>query len=81
MLYLAEKFAAFIPKAPAQRTQCLNWLFWNIGSVPFLGGGFGHFYAYAPEKLEYPIDRYTMEVKRQLDLLDQHLSWQPLSLR
>ena len=74
MLYLAEKFDAFIPKTPAQRTQCLNWLFWNIGSVPFLGGGFGHFYAYAPEKLEYPIERYTMEVKRQLDLLDQHLA-------
>lgn len=74
MLYLAEKFAAFIPKAPAQRTQCLNWLFWNIGSVPFLGGGFGHFFAYAPEKLEYPIERYTMEVKRQLNLLDQHLA-------
>ena len=74
MLYLAEKFDAFIPKAPAQRTQCLNWLFWNIGSVPFLGGGFGHFYAYAPEKLEYPIERYTMEVKRQLNLLDQHLA-------
>lgn len=74
MLYLAERFDAFIPKTPAQRTQCLNWLFWNIGSVPFLGGGFGHFYAYAPEKLEYPIERYTMEVKRQLDLLDQHLA-------
>lgn len=74
MLYLAEKFAAFIPKSPAQRTQCLNWLFWNIGSVPFLGGGFGHFFAYAPEKLEYPIERYTMEVKRQLNLLDQHLA-------
>ena len=74
MLYLAEKFDAFIPKAPAQRTECLNWLFWNIGSVPFLGGGFGHFYAYAPEKLEYPIDRYTMEVKRQLNLLDQRLA-------
>jgi GST-like protein len=74
MLYLAERFDAFIPKTLAQRTQCLNWLFWNIGSVPFLGGGFGHFYAYAPEKLEYPIERYTMEVKRQLDLLDQHLA-------
>jgi GST-like protein len=74
MLYLAEKFDAFIPKSPAERTQCLNWLFWNIGSVPFLGGGFGHFYAYAPEKLEYPIERYTMEVKRQLNLLDQHLA-------
>jgi GST-like protein len=74
MLYLAERFDAFIPKSPAQRAQCLNWLFWNIGSVPFLGGGFGHFYAYAPEKLEYPIERYTMEVKRQLHLLDQHLA-------
>jgi len=74
MLYLAERFDAFIPKTPAQRTECLNWLFWNIGAVPFLGGGFGHFYAYAPEKLEYPIERYTMEVKRQLDLLDQHLA-------
>jgi|TARA_B110000259_G_scaffold43007_2_gene49626 GST-like protein len=74
MLYLAERFDAFIPKSPAQRVQCLNWLFWNIGSVPFLGGGFGHFYAYAPEKLEYPIERYTMEVKRQLHLLDQHLA-------
>tara|TARA_B110000902_G_scaffold59828_1_gene70333 strand:+ start:6050 stop:6946 length:897 start_codon:yes stop_codon:yes gene_type:complete len=74
MLYLAERFDAFIPKSPAQRVQCLNWLFWNIGSVPFLGGGFGHFYTYAPEKLEYPIERYTMEVKRQLHLLDQHLA-------
>jgi GST-like protein len=74
MLYLAERFDAFIPKSPAPRVQCLNWLFWNIGSVPFLGGGFGHFYAYAPEKLEYPIERYTMEVKRQLHLLDQHLA-------
>ena len=74
MLYLAEKFDAFIPKTLAQRSECLNWLFWNIGSAPFLGGGFGHFYAYAPEKLEYPIERYTMEVKRQLDLLDQRLA-------
>ena len=74
ILYLAEKFNAFIPETHAQRTECLNWLFWNIGAVPFLGGGFGHFYAYAPEKLEYPIERYTMEVKRQLDLLDQHLA-------
>jgi GST-like protein len=74
MLYLAERFDAFIPNSPAPRVQCLNWLFWNIGSVPFLGGGFGHFYAYAPEKLEYPIERYTMEVKRQLHLLDQHLA-------
>ena len=74
MLYLAEKFDSFIPKTPAQRTQCLNWLFWNIGSVPFLGGGFGHFYAYAPEKYEYPINRFAMEVKRQLDVLDQTLA-------
>ena len=74
LLYLAEKFQAFIPQAPAQRAECLSWLFWNIGSAPFLGGGFGHFYAYAPEKFEYPIDRYTMEVKRQLDVLDQRLA-------
>ena len=73
MLYLAEKFNAFIPKDAAKRAECMNWLFWNIGSAPFLGGGFGHFYAYAPEKWEYPIDRYAMEVKRQLDVLDKHL--------
>lgn len=74
MLYLAEKFGTFIPALPAQRTECLNWLFWQMASAPILGGGFGHFYAYAPEKYEYPINRYTMEIKRQLDVLDQHLA-------
>jgi len=74
MLHLAEKFGRFIPAAPEQRVKCLSWLFWQMGSAPFLGGGFGHFYAYAPEKFEYPIDRYTMEVKRQLDVLDKHLA-------
>ena len=74
MLYLAEKFGAFIPTAPAQRTECLNWLFWQMASAPILGGGFGHFYAYALEKYEYPINRYTMEIKRQLDVLDKHLA-------
>ena len=74
LMYLAEKFEAFIPTEAAARAECLSWLFWNIGSVPFLGGGFGHFYAYAPEKYEYPIDRYAMEVKRQLDVLDQNLA-------
>ncbi len=74
LMYLAEKFDAFIPTEPAARAECLSWLFWNIGSVPFLGGGFGHFYAYAPEKYEYPINRYAMEVKRQLDVLDQNLA-------
>lgn len=74
MLYLAEKFSAFLPTDIAAKTECLSWLFWQIGSAPFLGGGFGHFYAYAPEKLEYPINRYAMEVKRQLDVLDKHLS-------
>lgn len=74
LLYLAEKFAAFIPEQPAKRTECLNWLFWQMGSAPILGGGFGHFYAYAPEKYQYPIDRYTMEVKRQLDVLNRQLS-------
>ncbi len=74
LLYLAEKFAAFIPREPAARTECLNWLFWQMGSAPFLGGGFGHFYAYAPEKYEYPINRYAMEVKRQLDVLDRNLA-------
>ncbi len=77
LLYLAEKFNAFIPSEPAARTECLSWLFWQMGSAPFLGGGFGHFYAYAPEKLEYPINRYAMEVKRQLDVLDQHLKNNP----
>lgn len=74
LVYLAEKFDAFLPKVPAPRAECLSWLFWQIGSAPFLGGGFGHFYAYAPEKIEYCIDRFTMEVKRQLDVLDQHLA-------
>lgn len=74
MLYLAEKFEKFIPSELTKRTQCLSWLFWQMGSAPFLGGGFGHFYAYAPEKYEYPIERYTMEVKRQLDVLDKHLA-------
>lgn len=74
LLYLADKFGAFIPEDVRGRTECLNWLFWQMGSAPFLGGGFGHFYAYAPEKLEYPINRYTMEVKRQLDVLDRQLA-------
>lgn len=74
MVYLAEKFGAFLPEKQPERAQCLNWLFWQMGSAPFLGGGFGHFYKYAPEKFEYPINRYTMEVKRQLDVLDKQLS-------
>ncbi|MCB9763800.1 MAG: glutathione-dependent disulfide-bond oxidoreductase [Alphaproteobacteria bacterium] len=74
LLYLAEKFDAFLPKALPARTECLNWLFWQMGSAPFLGGGFGHFYAYAPVKLRYPIDRFAMEAKRQLDVLDRHLA-------
>ncbi len=74
LLYLAEKFGAFLPKDAAKRTQALNWLFWQMGSAPYLGGGFGHFYAYAPVKIEYCIDRFTMEVKRQLDVLDKHLA-------
>lgn len=74
LLYLAEKFDAFLPKEPLLKSQCLSWLFWQIGSGPYLGGGFGHFYAYAPEKFEYPIERFTMEVKRQLDVLDRHLA-------
>ncbi|WP_043317657.1 glutathione-dependent disulfide-bond oxidoreductase [Microbulbifer sp. HZ11] len=74
LLYLAEKFGAFLPHTPEQRTETLNWLFWQMGAAPFLGGGFGHFYAYAPEKYEYPINRYTMEVKRQLDVLDRQLA-------
>ncbi len=74
LLHLAEKFGHFLPKDPAARTEALNWLFWQMGSAPFLGGGFGHFYAYAPEKYEYPINRYAMEVKRQLDVLDRHLA-------
>lgn len=74
LFYLAEKFGAFLPTEAAQRTECMNWLFWQMASAPILGGGFGHFYAYAPEKIEYPINRYTMEVKRQLDVLDKHLA-------
>lgn len=74
LLYLAEKFDAFLPKDHAKRTECLSWLFWLMGSAPYLGGGFGHFYAYAPEKIEYCIDRFAMEVKRQLDVLDRHLA-------
>lgn len=74
LLYLAEKFNAFIPQDAALKAQCLSWLFWQMGSAPYLGGGFGHFYAYAPEKYQYPIDRFTMEVKRQLDVLDKHLA-------
>jgi GST-like protein len=74
LFYLAEKFDAFLPKDRATRTETLNWLFWQMGAAPFLGGGFGHFYAYAPEKWEYPIDRYAMEVKRQLDVLDRRLA-------
>jgi len=74
LLHLAETFGAFLPKDPAKRTEALNWLFWQMGSAPYLGGGFGHFYAYAPEKWEYPINRFAMEVKRQLDVLDRHLA-------
>ncbi|RUO47851.1 glutathione-dependent disulfide-bond oxidoreductase [Pseudidiomarina donghaiensis] len=74
LLYLAEKFHAFLPQDPAKRTETLNWLFWQMASAPILGGGFGHFYAYAPEKYEYPINRYTMEIKRQLDVLDRQLA-------
>lgn len=74
LLYLAEKFDAFIPKDIRGRTECMNWLFWQMGSAPFVGGGFGHFYAYAPEKFEYPINRYAMETKRQLDVLDRQLA-------
>ena len=74
LLYLAEKFGEFLPRDPAARTETLNWLFWQMGSAPMLGGGFGHFYAYAPEKYQYPIDRYTMEIKRQLDVLDRRLA-------
>jgi len=74
LLYLAEKFGAFLPKDITARTECLSWLFWQMGSAPYLGGGFGHFYAYAPSKMEYPIDRFAMETKRQLDVLDQRLA-------
>jgi GST-like protein len=74
LLYLAEKFDAFVPKDPAPRAECMSWLFWLMGSAPYLGGGFGHFYSYAPEKIEYCIDRFAMEAKRQLDVLDRNLA-------
>ena len=74
LVHLAEKFGAFLPTEPAARAECLSWLFWQMGSAPFLGGGFGHFYAYAPTKIEYAIDRYAMEVKRQMDVLDRRLA-------
>ncbi len=77
LLYLADKFGALIPKTHAARTECLSWLFWQMGSAPYLGGGFGHFYAYAPSKMEYPINRFAMETKRQLDVLDRQLSRHP----
>jgi len=77
LLYLAEKFGAFLPSEPAQRAECLSWLFWQMGSAPYLGGGFGHFYAYAPTKIEYAIDRFAMEVKRQLDVLNRRLADHP----
>ncbi|MBB2168828.1 glutathione-dependent disulfide-bond oxidoreductase [Gluconacetobacter aggeris] len=77
LLYLAEKFGAFLPEDLAGRTECLNWLFWQVGSAPYLGGGFGHFYAYAPHKIEYAIDRFAMEAKRQLDVLDRRLAESP----
>ncbi len=74
LMHLAEKFGEFLPTEPAARAECLSWLFWQMGSAPYLGGGFGHFYAYAPSKMEYPIDRFAMETKRQLDVLDRRLS-------
>lgn len=74
LVYLAEKFGEFLPEEPSERAECMSWLFWQMGSAPYLGGGFGHFYAYAPEKFEYPINRFAMEVKRQLDVLDRNLS-------
>ena len=74
LIYLAEKFAEFYPINPSDRAECLSWLMWQMGAAPFLGGGFGHFYVYAPEKWEYPISRYALEVKRQLDLLDKNLA-------
>ena len=74
LLYLAEKYDAFLPRDLSARAECMSWLFWQMGSAPYLGGGFGHFYKYAPERFEYPIDRYTMEVKRQLDVLDKNLA-------
>ena len=77
MLYLADKFGALVPSDPVKRAETMNWLFWQMGSAPYLGGGFGHFYAYAPEKYEYPINRFTMEAKRQLDVLDRQLAVTP----
>ncbi len=77
LMYLAEKFDAFLPASLPLRSETLSWLFWQMGSTPFLGGGFGHFYAYAPEKMEYPINRFAMEVKRQLDVLDRNLAERP----
>ncbi|MGA8008736.1 MAG: glutathione-dependent disulfide-bond oxidoreductase [Thiomonas sp.] len=77
LLYLAEKFGALVPESGAERAECLSWLFWQMGAAPYLGGGFGHFYAYAPVKIEYAIDRYAMEIKRQLDLLDRRLATMP----
>ncbi len=77
LVHLAEKFGAFLPESGPERTEVLNWLFWQMGSAPFVGGGFGHFYAYAPEKYEYPINRYAMETKRQLDVLDRRLAEVP----
>jgi GST-like protein len=77
LLYLAEKFGAFVPTDPSTRAECLSWLFWQMGSGPYLGGGFGHFYAYAPTKIEYAIDRFAMETKRQMDVLDRRLAEQP----
>ena len=74
LMYLAEKFGEFLPTDPSARAECLSWLFWQMGSAPYLGGGFGHFYAYAPTKIQYAIDRFTMEVKRQLDVLDRQLA-------
>ncbi|MCF8167268.1 MAG: glutathione-dependent disulfide-bond oxidoreductase [Rhodoferax sp.] len=77
LLYLAEKFGALVPTEPARRAECLSWLFWQMGSAPYLGGGFGHFYAYAPTRIEYAIDRFAMEVKRQMDVLNQRLAQCP----
>jgi len=77
LVYLAEKFGAFIPSDAAGRAECMNWLFWQMGSAPYLGGGFGHFYAYAPSKMEYPINRFAMEAKRQLDVLERQLAGRP----
>jgi len=85
LFYLAEKFGVFLPADHVARTEAMNWLFWQMGSAPYLGGGFGHFYAYAPMKMEYPIDRFAMEVKRQLDVLDRHLAdttiWRATNIR